>query len=89
MVTRPSEVTKPRIAIIGAGAAGLMAAVFAARSGAETILLERTAEGGRKVLISGGGRCNILPSELETGWPLQEQIDFFEQELQLPLEKEA
>ncbi len=55
----------PRVAIVGAGAAGLMAAVFAARAGAETLLLERTAEGGRKLLISGGGRCNILPSEVD------------------------
>ena len=38
-----------------------MAAIFAARSGAETILLERTRDGGRKILISGGGRCNVLP----------------------------
>jgi predicted Rossmann fold flavoprotein len=38
-----------------------MAAIFAATSGAETILLERTRDGGRKILISGGGRCNILP----------------------------
>jgi len=42
-----------------------MAAIFAARAGAETILLERTADGGRKVLISGGGRCNILPARLD------------------------
>ncbi|MEP7087599.1 MAG: aminoacetone oxidase family FAD-binding enzyme [Gemmatimonadota bacterium] len=54
-----------RIAIIGAGAAGTMAAIFAARAGAEVLLLERTAEGGRKILISGGGRCNILPSRLD------------------------
>jgi len=54
-----------RIAVIGAGAAGTMAAIFAARSGAEVILLERTADGGRKILISGGGRCNILPSRLD------------------------
>ena len=66
MVTLPSQVNTRSVGIIGAGAAGLMAAVFAARSGAETILIERTTEGGRKVLISGGGRCNILPSEVDT-----------------------
>lgn len=96
----------PRVAIIGAGAAGLMAAVFAARAGAETLLVERTAEGGRKVLISGGGRCNILPSESDEtrfvtdssrnslrkilrGWPLHEQVHFFEKEIHLPLVKET
>lgn len=42
-----------------------MAAIFAARAGAETILLERTLDGGRKILISGGGRCNILPARLD------------------------
>ncbi|MDB4909426.1 MAG: hypothetical protein JWO39_249 [Gemmatimonadetes bacterium] len=51
--------------MIGAGAAGTMAAIFAARAGAHVVLLERTAEGGRKILISGGGRCNILPSRLD------------------------
>jgi len=53
-----------RVAVIGAGAAGLVAAAFAAEGGATTILLERTTEGGRKILISGGGRCNVLPSQL-------------------------
>lgn len=41
-----------------------MAAIFAAKSGAETVLLERTRDGGRKILISGGGRCNVLPMQL-------------------------
>jgi predicted Rossmann fold flavoprotein len=50
--------------VIGAGAAGLMAALFAARRDARVTLLERTADGGRKILISGGGRCNVLPSRL-------------------------
>jgi predicted Rossmann fold flavoprotein len=54
-----------RVVVIGAGAAGTMAAIFAARAGAETILLERTKDGGRKILISGGGRCNILPARLD------------------------
>jgi predicted Rossmann fold flavoprotein len=55
----------PSVAVIGAGAAGTMAAIFAAANGAETLLLERTRDGGRKILISGGGRCNILPARLE------------------------
>jgi predicted Rossmann fold flavoprotein len=42
-----------------------MAAIFAARAGRETILLERTRDGGRKILISGGGRCNVLPARLD------------------------
>src|SRR3954464_3595199 len=54
-----------RVVVIGAGAAGSMAAIFAARSGATTTLLERTRDGGRKILISGGGRCNVLPMQLD------------------------
>jgi predicted Rossmann fold flavoprotein len=54
-----------RIVVIGAGAAGSVAAIFAASSGADTVLLERTRDGGRKILISGGGRCNILPARMD------------------------
>jgi predicted Rossmann fold flavoprotein len=53
------------VVVIGAGAAGTMAALFAADAGAPTLLLERTRDGGRKILISGGGRCNVLPSQAE------------------------
>jgi predicted Rossmann fold flavoprotein len=56
------------VAVVGAGAAGLMAALSAAGDGRKVVLLERTADGGRKILISGGGRCNILPSEVEPEW---------------------
>jgi len=52
------------VAVVGAGAAGLVAAAFAAAGGADVVLIERTADGGRKILISGGGRCNVLPSVL-------------------------
>ena len=55
----------PTIAVIGAGAAGLMAAIHAAKSGVRVQLLERTVDGGRKILISGGGRCNVLPGSLD------------------------
>jgi len=54
----------PSVVVVGAGAAGLVAAAFAAAAGAKVILLERTKDGGRKILISGGGRCNVLPSVL-------------------------
>ena len=53
------------VIVVGAGAAGLMAAIFAVRAGARTTLLERTKDGGRKILISGGGRCNVLPSHVD------------------------
>jgi hypothetical protein len=52
------------IVVVGAGAAGMLAAIFAAGGARRVILLERTRDGGRKILISGGGRCNILPSEM-------------------------
>jgi predicted Rossmann fold flavoprotein len=52
------------IVVIGAGAAGLMAAIFASGGARRVLLLERTRDGGRKILISGGGRCNVLPSLL-------------------------
>ena len=42
-----------------------MAAIFSAAAGADTLLLEGTRDGGRKILISGGGRCNVLPARLD------------------------
>jgi predicted Rossmann fold flavoprotein len=42
-----------------------MAGIWAAEAGAAVTLLERTRDGGRKILISGGGRCNILPARIE------------------------
>lgn len=44
-----------------------MAAIFAARAGERVLLLEGKDDGGRKILISGGGRCNVLPGQLEPG----------------------
>ena len=42
-----------------------MAAISAAGPGTEVVLVEGTADGGRKILISGGGRCNVLPASLD------------------------
>lgn len=48
-----------RVIVIGAGAAGLMAAGKAAERGREVLLLEKNDRVGKKLLISGKGRCNI------------------------------
>lgn len=61
----PTASAPRRVVVIGAGAAGTMAAIFAATHGAHTTLVERTKDGGRKILISGGGRCNVLPLSLD------------------------
>lgn len=47
------------VVVIGGGAAGLMAAAVAAARGRRTLVLERNQAPGRKVLVSGGGRCNF------------------------------
>jgi predicted Rossmann fold flavoprotein len=48
-----------KVAVIGAGAAGLMSAYQAAVHGAEVFLFERNDSVGKKILISGKGRCNL------------------------------
>ena len=51
-----------QIIVIGGGAAGMLAAITAARCGASVTLLERNAKLGRKVYITGKGRCNVTNS---------------------------
>jgi len=47
------------ILVLGAGAAGLMCAIIAARRGRKVRVLERSNKVGKKILMSGGGRCNF------------------------------
>ena len=47
------------IIIIGAGAAGMMASCHAALDGARVLLLERNEKAGKKIYITGKGRCNF------------------------------
>ncbi|WP_345974618.1 NAD(P)/FAD-dependent oxidoreductase [Sulfurimonas sp. HSL3-7] len=49
-----------KVAIIGGGAAGLMAALTAARAGADVTIYEHNKSVGKKILASGNGRCNII-----------------------------
>lgn len=48
-----------RVIVAGGGAAGMMAAITAARAGADVLLLEPNEKVGRKLYITGKGRCNV------------------------------
>jgi len=52
------------IAVIGGGAAGLAAAITAARTGRSVVICERMPRLGKKILITGGGRCNLTNEDL-------------------------
>jgi predicted Rossmann fold flavoprotein len=51
--------TKFDVVVIGGGAAGLFCAIKAGRRGRKVLVIERNAQVGRKIIISGGGRCNF------------------------------
>ena len=53
---------KKKVIIIGGGPAGMMAAIAAGKNGNEVMLLEQNIEVGKKLLITGNGRCNITNS---------------------------
>ncbi len=66
--------------VIGAGAAGLMAAATAARAGKQVLLMEKMEKAGRKIRISGKGRCNLTnarPAE-EFKEAIRTNADFFD-----------
>ena len=48
-----------KIAVIGGGAAGMMASIFAARRGMEVHVYEKNEKTGKKLYITGKGRCNL------------------------------
>lgn len=65
---------KLKVGVIGGGASGFFAAIHAAENGAETILFEKSKKVLSKVLVSGGGRCNVTngtasASEFLKGYP--------------------
>src|SRR5436190_15967206 len=90
------------VAVVGAGAAGLMAAIFSGRAGARTIAFEAAPSIGKKILISGGGRCNVTHDVVNAAdfngnrnaiakvlrtFDVAETIAFFE-DLGVPLKRE-
>lgn len=82
------------VTVIGGGSSGMMAAISAARCGAAVILLERKNRVGKKLLVTGNGRCNLsntdcVPARFHGGdsafiamvlsrFPAASAIDFFE-----------
>src|SRR5277367_6479531 len=52
------------VAIVGAGAAGLMTAITASESGLSVLLLEGQKKVGAKILMSGGTRCNVTNKDV-------------------------
>ncbi|MEH6476578.1 MAG: NAD(P)/FAD-dependent oxidoreductase [Sneathiella sp.] len=54
-----SEIRTFDVVVVGAGAAGMMCAIEAGKRGRKVLLLEKSDKPGKKILISGGGRCNF------------------------------
>ena len=81
------------VVVIGAGAAGLFAAIHAARRGRDVLLLDGAKKVGTKILVAGGGRCNVTHHEVTErdyhasskpvvrnvlrSYTVQDTIDFF------------
>lgn len=60
-----NDLTKEKyfdVAVVGGGAAGMMAALFASRNGAKVALIEKNTSLGKKLLLTGNGRCNLTHS---------------------------
>lgn len=84
-----------RVIVIGGGASGLMAAVMAARQGAKVTLLEKNKQTGKKLLVTGNGRCNFtnrnqeiscyrsqnpeLVKKVLEAFPMEKTVAFFEE----------
>ncbi|MBX9764144.1 MAG: NAD(P)/FAD-dependent oxidoreductase [Pseudomonadaceae bacterium] len=66
----------PHVVIIGAGAAGLMCALTAAGRGRQVLLLDHANKAGKKILMSGGGRCNFTNMYCEPSNFLSENPHF-------------
>ncbi|MBT8455400.1 MAG: NAD(P)/FAD-dependent oxidoreductase [Rhodobacteraceae bacterium] len=62
--------------ILGAGGAGLLAAATAGQAGARVLLIDHAAKPGKKILISGGGRCNFTNTGVEAERFLSENPHF-------------
>ncbi len=58
-------ISEYQVIVIGAGAAGLMCAISAAKQGRKVLILDHANKVGKKILMSGGGRCNFTNYSIE------------------------
>lgn len=58
---------RPQILVVGGGAAGLIAAIMAAENGAAVTVLEQNENPGRKICVTGNGRCNLTNQNMDPG----------------------
>jgi predicted Rossmann fold flavoprotein len=79
----PSPPRQFDVIVLGAGAAGLMCAAVAGARGRRVALLEHNGQPGRKILISGGGRCNFTNLHCGPGHFLSENPHFAKSALAL------
>ena len=70
------------LAVIGGGAAGLAAAVTAARLGAQVTVYERGVRVGRKLLATGNGRCNLTNRQAAPKYYHGQEPDFVQPALE-------
>lgn len=94
-----------KVIIIGGGASGMMAAIHAARAGADATILEHTDRVGKKILATGNGRCNLtnlyqdescyrcsqpeFPMAVIRQYPVEQTLDFFRELGILPKSREG
>ncbi len=64
-MTMPDKTCKTDVLIIGASASGLMCAIEAGKRGRKVIVLDHANKAGKKILMSGGGRCNFTNMEVD------------------------
>ncbi len=69
---------KNNIAVIGGGASGMMASITAARSGAKVTLFEAQEKIGRKILVTGNGRCNLSNVTMNASFYKNDDMNFIE-----------
>jgi predicted Rossmann fold flavoprotein len=72
---------KNNVIIIGAGAAGLMCAIEASKRGRRVLVLEQANKPGKKILMSGGGRCNFTNYDINPNAYISHNPHFFKSAL--------
>jgi len=72
---------KKNVAIVGAGASGLLSAIFCAQAGNAVDIFEQNTKPAKKILVSGNGRCNITNTNINKNDFFSDNSDFIEYSL--------